>query len=175
MEVGYARRRLVSAPLVFAKPLRLAPGDRVTVVAPAGPVERESLEAGLRVLADRYKATWEPGLLSRTRYLAGSDARRADELRVALDDRSVKAVIAARGGYGSLRLLPRLWPDLRRDGGPSAPAKLLVGFSDITALHCAFQAMGRVSVHGPSVNQLATQPRAVAERFFALLEGMTPA
>jgi muramoyltetrapeptide carboxypeptidase len=147
----------------------------VTVVAPAGPIERESLEAGLRVLADRYEATWEPGLLSRARYLAGDDARRAGELRAALGDSRAKAVIAARGGYGSLRLLPRLWPGGARDGGPPKPgtAKLLVGFSDITALHCALQAMGHVSVHGPSVSQLATQPPAVIERFFGLLEDAT--
>jgi muramoyltetrapeptide carboxypeptidase len=147
----------------------------VTVVAPAGPIERESLEAGLRVLAGRYEATWEPGLLSRSRYLAGADARRADELRAALGDPRAKAVIAARGGYGSLRLLPRLWPASAHDGGPPmfGRPKLVVGFSDITALHCALQAMGQVSIHGPSVNQLATQPREIAERLFALLEDAT--
>lgn len=166
----------MSAHAAFAKPPRLAPGDRVTVVAPAGPVERESLEAGLRVLAGRYEATWDQGLLSRTRYLAGDDGRRAGELRAALGDSGAKAVIAARGGYGSLRLLPRLWPAPLHDGGPPGRGKLLVGFSDITALHCALQAMGQVSVHGPSVNQLGTQPRAVAERLFALLEdGAAPA
>ena len=154
----------------FRKPPSLAPGDHVAVVAPAGPVERESLEAGLRVLAGRYKATWEPELLRRARYLAGDDARRARELRAALDDPEVKAVIAARGGYGAMRLLPRLWPASAGGSRASGPAKLLVGFSDITALHCALQAMGQVSVHGPSVNQLATQPLAVVERFFALLE-----
>jgi muramoyltetrapeptide carboxypeptidase len=160
----------------FAKPPRLAPGDRVTIVAPAGPVERESLEAGLRVLAGRYEATWAPGLLSRARYLAGDDARRAGELRDALGDPRARAVIAARGGYGSLRLLPRLWPAPLRNGGPPGRGKLLVGFSDITALHCALQATGQVSVHGPSVNQLGTQPHAVVERFFALLEdGTAPA
>jgi muramoyltetrapeptide carboxypeptidase len=166
----------VSATVAFAKPPRLMPGDRVTVVAPAGPIEREGLEAGLRVLAGRYEATWEPGLLSRARYLAGDDARRAGEFRAALGDSRAKAVIAARGGYGSLRLLPRLWPAPARDGGPPGRAKLVVGFSDITALHCALQARGQVSVHGPSVSQLGTQPHAVVERLFALLEdGAAPA
>ena len=156
----------------LVKPPRLAPGDRVAVVAPAGPVERESLEAGLRVLAGRYEAIWEPGLLGRARYLAGDDARRARELRAALADPRTKAVIAARGGYGSMRLLPHVWPASAGTGGPSSPCavKLLVGFSDVTALHCALQATRQVSVHGPSVNQLATQPTAIVERFFALLE-----
>jgi muramoyltetrapeptide carboxypeptidase len=147
----------------------------VAVVAPAGPIERESLEAGLRVLAGRYETSWEPGLLSRARYLAGDDARRAGELRAALEDPRTRAVIAARGGYGSLRLLPRLWPDGGHDGGPLAAGrpKLVVGFSDVTALHGALQALGQVSVHGPSVYQLATQPTAVVARLFTLLEDAT--
>jgi muramoyltetrapeptide carboxypeptidase len=167
----------MSEPRRFVKPVRLVPGDHVTVVAPAGPIERENLEAGLRVLAGRYEATWQPELLSRARYLACDDRRRAGELRAALADPRAKAVIAARGGYGSLRLLPRLWPSTAGDGGPPAlgRTKLVVGFSDITALHCALQALGQVSVHGPSVNQLATQPGAVVERFFALLEDATAA
>jgi muramoyltetrapeptide carboxypeptidase len=47
---------------------------------------------------------------------------------------------------------------------------MLVGFSDITALHAALQAAGRVSVHGPVVTQLATQPSSIVERVFAILE-----
>lgn len=132
------------------------------IVAPAGPFDRESFEAGLRVLAERYQPVYDDGLLARTRYLAGSDARRLDELNGALADDSVKAVFAARGGYGSLRLLPKL----RRAG----PPKLLVGFSDITALHLAFQAAGRVSIHGPVVTQLATQPAEVVHRLVHLIE-----
>ena len=58
----------------FLKPRPLQPGDRVAVVAPAGPLDRESMDAGLRILAGRYKVEWDPGLLSRTRYLAGDDA-----------------------------------------------------------------------------------------------------
>ncbi len=159
-------------PTTFLKPPRLVPGDRLAVVAPAGPVDRESLEAGLGVLAGRYEVTWDPGLFGRARYLAGDDVRRAGELRAALDDPRIKAVIAARGGYGSMRLLPSLWPAGAESGGPPKPGglKALVGFSDITALHCALQAMGQASVHGPSVNQLGTQPATIVERLFALLE-----
>jgi muramoyltetrapeptide carboxypeptidase len=124
------------------------------------------------VLAGRYEAIWDAGLLRRVRYLAGDDARRTEELRLALADRGTKAVFAARGGYGSMRLLPHVWPATRRDGATRmlGGPKLVIGFSDITALHCALQATGQVSVHGPSVNQLATQPIAIVERLFALLE-----
>jgi muramoyltetrapeptide carboxypeptidase len=174
--VGESRRVAAGGPSCFVKAPRLAPGDRVAVVAPAGPLERESLDAGLRILSTRYDVAWDPALLSRARYLAGSDGRRGGELAAALTDPGIRAVVAARGGYGSMRLLPELWP--RANGRPSSPspslAKMLVGFSDITALHAALQTAGRVSVHGPVVTQLATQPSTVVARFFALLEDDTP-
>jgi muramoyltetrapeptide carboxypeptidase len=131
------------------------------------------MDAGLGILAGRYTVSWDPALLSRTRYLAGDDGRRAGELAAALADPEIRGVVAARGGYGAMRILPRVWP--HTNGGPSmpSPAKMLVGFSDITAVHAAFQAAGHVSVHGPVVTQLGTQPPAVVERFFAILEDGT--
>ena len=131
------------------------------------------MDAGLRILSARYKVEWDPGLLSRARYLAGDDRRRARELAAALLDSEIRGVIAARGGYGGMRILPEVWPVA--GGRPSlpGPAKMLVGFSDITALHAAVQATGRVSVHGPAVTQLGSQPAAVVERFFSILEDGT--
>jgi len=155
----------------FARPPALAPGDRVAVVAPAGPLDREIFETGLRVLGKRYDVAWDARLLSRTRYLAGDDERRSAELAAALADPQIRGVVAARGGYGSMRLLPRVWP--KGESAGSAPAKLVVGFSDITALHAALQASGRVSVHGPVVTQLGIQPPVVADRLFAIMEDAT--
>ena len=165
----------MTGPPRFLKPRPLQPGDRVAVVAPAGPLDREAMDAGLRILTGRYKVEWDPGLLSRTRYLAGDDRRRGRELAAALADPEIRGVIAARGGYGSMRILSEVWPIA--GGRPSAPgpAKMLVGFSDITALHAAVQATGRVSVHGPVVTQLGSQPAAIVERVVSLLEdGTTP-
>jgi muramoyltetrapeptide carboxypeptidase len=163
----------VSGPSRFVRPRPLAPGDRIAVVAPAGPLERETLDAGLRVLGGRYEVSWDPGLLSRVRYLAGDDGRRGGEFAAALADPRIRGIVAARGGYGSMRILSRVWPGV--NGGPPGPGipKLLVGFSDITALHAALQVARRVSVHGPVVTQLATQPSTIVERFFAILENGT--
>jgi muramoyltetrapeptide carboxypeptidase len=149
----------------FATPAALRPGDTVAVVAPAGPFERASFEAGLAVLAARYRVRFTEGIFTRARYLAGDDGRRLDELAAALADEGVRAVFAARGGYGAMRLLSRLAPKL---GGLRPRA--VVGFSDITALHGALQAAGWVSIHGPVVTQLGGQPPEVAERLFRLLE-----
>ena len=136
------------------------------MVAPAGPVDRERCEAGLQILAARYQPVLDEALFVRTRFLAGDDGRRLDELTAALADDSMKAIFAARGGYGSLRLLPKL----RVADVASRPPKPVVGFSDITALHLTLQAAGWISVHGPTVTQLGTQPREVSERLFQLLE-----
>lgn len=160
----------MAGPGPFARPPALRPGDPVAVVAPASPFDAESFEAGLAVLGRRYRVVCDEGLRATTRYLAGPDARRLGELLGALADGAVRAVFAARGGYGTLRLLPQLAPRLVRD---RPPPKAMVGFSDLTALHLVLQAAGWVSVHGPVVTQLATQPPEVLERLYRLLESPT--
>lgn len=143
-------------------PPPLRPGDRVAVVAPAGPFDRPSFEKGLQVLSSRYQPVFTEQLFESHRYLAGADASRGQQLQRALDDDGLRAIVAARGGYGAMRLLPSL-----RFGAP----KHLVGFSDITALHLAAQRFGWRSLHAPVLTQLGKQPPEVVERLFACLEG----
>ncbi|MDO0924909.1 LD-carboxypeptidase [Streptomyces sp. TG1A-8] len=133
------------------RPRRLAPGARVAVVAPSGPVPEERLQAGLDVLRG-----WDldpvpaPHVLDRhgeLGYLAGRDADRAADLQRAWCDPSVDAVLCARGGYGAQRMADLLDWDAMREAGP----KVFVGFSDITALHQAFATrLGLVTLHGPA-------------------------
>lgn len=139
----------------------------MAIVAPAGSFDRESFDAGLRILRERYTPVFDDSIFSRWRYLAGSDQRRLRELNGALADDQTRAIFCARGGYGVMRLLRQL--DLRSSG-----AKALIGFSDITALHLAMQAAGRVTIHGPVVTQLARQSRPALDRLFALLESTEP-
>jgi muramoyltetrapeptide carboxypeptidase len=157
----------MKAPVRWQKPLLLRPRDTVHVVAPAGPFDRAGFEAGLALIAQRYSPRYDPGIYESHRYLAGNDRRRGDELSRALQDSSARALFCARGGYGAMRLLPEL---PLADAAPSA----LVGFSDITALHLALQAQGRVSIHGPVLTQLGKQPPDVQERLFRLLESPDP-
>ncbi|MFC8519146.1 LD-carboxypeptidase [Streptomyces sp. NPDC057257] len=134
----------------LVRPARLAPGARVAVVAPSGPVPEERLQAGLDVLRG-----WDldpvaaPHVLDRHgqfSYLAGTDADRAADLQAAWCDPSVDAVLCARGGYGVQRMAELLDWDAMRAAGP----KVFVGFSDITALHEAFATrLGLVTLHGP--------------------------
>ncbi|MFV0132766.1 LD-carboxypeptidase [Streptomyces sp. HMX87] len=134
----------------LARPGRLAPGARVAVVAPSGPVPEERLQAGLDVLRG-----WDldpvvaPHVLDRHGtfdYLAGTDADRAADLQAAWCDRAVDAVLCARGGYGAQRMADLLDWEAMRAAGP----KVFVGFSDITALHEAFAVrLGLATLHGP--------------------------
>ncbi len=118
-------------------------------------------------LAERYELAPSPSLFEKHRYLAGSDDVRTAAFLEAFQDPGNRAVVCARGGSGAGRLLPRI--DFGR-----LPLKPLVGFSDNVSLHCALQANGRISIHGPVVTQLADQPPWVSDRLFALLEGRVP-
>ncbi|MFJ3616872.1 LD-carboxypeptidase [Streptomyces iakyrus] len=135
----------------LVRPPRLAPGARVAVVAPSGPVPEERLQAGLDILRG-----WDldpvvaPHVLDRQRdldYLAGTDAQRAADLQAAWCDPSVAAVLCARGGYGAQRMVDLLDWTAMRAAGP----KVFVGFSDVTVLHQAFATrLGLVTLYGPA-------------------------
>ena len=157
---------------LFHKPPAVRPGDTVAVVAPAGPFDRAAFETGLAVISGRYAPRYDERILSRHRYLAGDDERRFSELVAALADPDVKAVFCARGGYGAMRLLPRLAAWAQEHG---LPAKPLIGFSDLTALHQWLQSNGWVSFHAPVLTQLGRLPAENPRRLFSLLESAAPA
>ncbi|MBA2946650.1 S66 peptidase family protein [Streptomyces himalayensis] len=136
----------------LTRPARLTPGARVAVVAPSGPVPEERLQAGVDILrAWDLDVVVGPHVLDRHAefsYLAGADEDRAADLQSAWCDRSVDAVLCARGGYGAQRMVDLLDWDAMRAAGP----KVFLGFSDITALHEAFAIRtGLVTLHGPMV------------------------
>ncbi|MFD3914720.1 LD-carboxypeptidase [Streptomyces sp. NPDC058603] len=134
----------------LTRPARLRPGARVAVVAPSGPVPAERLEAGLDILRgwdlDPVVAPHVLDVHPRLGYLAGTDQDRARDLQDAWCDPAVSAVLCARGGYGAQRMTDLLDWTAMRAAGP----KVLVGYSDITALHEAFaRRLGLVTLHGP--------------------------
>ncbi|TQJ91004.1 LD-carboxypeptidase [Streptomyces sp. SLBN-31] len=134
----------------LVRPSRLAPGARVAVVAPSGPVPEERLQTGLDVLRgwdlDPVVGAHVLDRHGELTYLAGEDADRAADLQAAWCDPSVDAVLCARGGYGAQRMVDLLDWEAMRAAGP----KVLVGFSDVTVLHEAFAArLGLVTLHGP--------------------------
>ncbi|MEU2745752.1 LD-carboxypeptidase [Streptomyces collinus] len=135
----------------LVRPPRLAPGARVAVVAPSGPVPEERLEAGLDILRGwGLDPLVAPHVLDRQReldYLAGTDEQRAADLQAAWCDPSVAAVLCARGGYGAQRMVDLLDWAAMRAAGP----KVFAGFSDVTVLHQAFATrLGLVTLYGPA-------------------------
>lgn len=131
----------------LVKPPALAPGDTIGIVAPASDVRPAALEAGLLALKNLgYNPLHQEDILERDLYFAGSAERRAAELKRMLDSDVVRAVLCARGGYGSNYLLPRIdifkWR--RRP-------RIFVGYSDVTALLTWFVDNGLVAFHGPMV------------------------
>jgi len=135
------------------RPPALEQGDLIGVCAPAGPVNPDRFRAGLALLSRHFRVKVPDGIDARAGFLAGSDERRAAELQALLDDRDVRAIICARGGYGVTRMLAQVDPaPLAADPRP------LVGFSDVTAL-LAWSAAAEVApIHGPMVSQLGDLP-----------------
>jgi muramoyltetrapeptide carboxypeptidase len=133
---------------MILKPRALRSGDRVAVVAPASPFVREEFEAGLAELRRLgFDPVFDPSVFDRDAYVAGAPETRAAAIRRALEDGSVGAIMAARGGYGSVQLLPWLDPAAVRRA-----RKPLVGYSDLTSLLTFLSGRcGLVAFHGPTV------------------------
>jgi muramoyltetrapeptide carboxypeptidase len=130
------------------KPRALAPGDRIALVAPASPFSRDEFDAGVRELRRLgYDPVYDDTVFARTRYTAGDPAVRARAFRQAWTDPSIRALIAVRGGYGSVQILPQL----DRDEVRRAP-KAFIGYSDNTSLLAWLTGQcGVVSFHGPMI------------------------
>jgi muramoyltetrapeptide carboxypeptidase len=123
-------------------------GSRVALVAPAGPLKLPNdLD---RAVANAKTLALEPivgrNAQKRLAYFAGSDEARVADFNAALRDDSIAAIWCLRGGYGAMRLLDHIdWDALRRK------PKAIIGYSDITALHCAAIVKAGVgTIHGPT-------------------------
>lgn len=139
------------------------------MVAPSSPFDRTLVRAGMAWLGQRYRVRFDPGLFSRTGFLAGDDARRLSELNTALADSEIQAIVAARGGYGIGRIAPSL------DLGPLVEhPKWVVGFSDLTALHVEAARVGVMSLHAHNVAGLGPGDAAARQAWVSALERPAP-
>ncbi len=133
--------------LPMVRPPALAPGDTIAFVAPAGRLEQARMDRARERLEQMGFRVIQAEDLFRTRgYLAGQDARRAQELMAVFTDPQVKAIFPGTGNYGTTRMLDRLDYALIRKN-----PKIFIGFSDITGLHLALQKRaGLVTFHSPN-------------------------
>jgi muramoyltetrapeptide carboxypeptidase len=130
------------------KPRALRPGDRVAIVAPASPFDPSEFDAGVAELRSLgFEPVYDESVFERNGYVAGSADTRARALQKAWDDPSIAGLVAARGGYGSVQLLPLVDADAfeRR-------SKAFIGYSDNTSiLMWLTLGLGLVSFHGPMI------------------------
>ena len=157
----------------IAYPCQLPPylrsGDLVTVIAPSGALKESSeLETSLEIWRSQgYKIKLASNLNCRDGYLAGNDLIRCNALREAWQDRACKAIVCARGGYGSARLLETWNWQVDRQ----FPNKWLLGFSDVTSLLWSLAKVGITGVHTPVMTTLAAEPQWSQARLFDYLQG----
>lgn len=143
----------------------LKPGDRIRIVAPAGKVQKDKVLPGIELLHDEgFDVILGRNVLNHQFQYSGTDRQRTDDLQEAINDQEAKAIICARGGYGTVRLLEEL------DFSPLLKSpKWLAGFSDVTVLHSVLNKLGLASIHG-AMPGFFLENKKPARSFFSLMD-----
>lgn len=133
----------------FVKFKPAPPGSRVALVAPASPFDRAEFDAGLHELrALGFIPVYDESIFERSGFVAGSAEVRAAALQQALTRDDVRAVVAVRGGYGSVEVLEALDAEAVREARVA-----FVGYSDLTSVHAWLGGQaGVTSLHGPMID-----------------------
>jgi len=148
------------------KPPRLKRGDTIGIVAPASHFDLEKFNSGIAVLESMGFNTSIPEMLfNKKNYFAGSDLERAEMVNGYFVDPTIKAIICARGGYGSIRILSLLDYKIIQKN-----PKIFVGFSDISAVLSTLYLKCRlVTFHGPTVTTLGNSDDRTKDSLFSII------
>lgn len=153
-------------------PLPIKEGECLGLVAPAGSlISKKKFDAGVQILEQKgFRVKFNYKLLNTKGYLAGADRDRADDFNRMWSDPEVKGLIAARGGYGSIRMIHLL--DMKQI---QKNPKILIGFSDLSVLiNTVTRKTGLVTYHGPVVTTLTEINKSSLASFFDVLSGHSP-
>ena len=132
------------------KPRALRPGDRLAVVSPASPFNRDEFDLGIEEIRRLgFEPVFDDTVFARQRYVSGPPELRAAAIRAAWRDPSIGGLIGVRGGFGSAQVLPLLDRDEARRAG-----KPFIGYSDLTSI-LTFLTVGcdLVAFHGPMLDK----------------------
>lgn len=158
---SYALQKMKNTNTLIQPPA-LQKGDTIAIVAPAGIIKldradviteaKELMESwGLHVWVGKH-------VLAQNGHFAGTDEQRCEDLQYALDEPSIKAIWCARGGYGSVRIMDKL--DYIKF---LAKPKWVIGYSDITALHCQLNGLGVMSMQALMPTSLESSENRITE------------
>lgn len=152
-------------------PQSLQPGDKIAILAPAGPLKNAPVDSAAAVLSRLgYQPVIMPNTLGKHGHFSGTHAQRLSDMQAAFTDPEIRAVLCARGGYGVVHNLDELGKlNLRKD------PKWVIGFSDISALHALMASQGVASIHSSMAKQVALGPdNADNAALFGILRGEFP-
>jgi len=151
-------------------PPALKKGDTIAIVAPAGILKyREAAIKKAKELADSWGLNVILGqhLFNQNHHFSGTDQERAADFQKALDNPNIKAIWAARGGYGSVRILDKLNFTKFVDS-----PKWIIGYSDITAFHNHIHNLGIATIHGMMATSLEQKPTEIIETISSLKKAL---
>ena len=136
-------------------------GDTIAIVAPAGVLKNrvETIKSAKR-LAESWglKVVLGEHLFHQNNHFSGTDEERATDFQKALDNPNIKAIWAARGGYGCVRIIDRLdYSTFLKQ------PKWIVGYSDITAFHSQVHNLGVETIHGMMATSIEEKPEEIIE------------
>jgi len=142
-------------------------GDRIRIISPAGKVAKDKVLSGIELLQDEgFEVVIGRHVFDRHFQYSATDQQRAADFQEAINDAETKAIVCARGGYGSARLLNNL------DFSPMLQnPKWLVGFSDITVFHLVLNWMEIASIHGV-MPAFFLENKKPSKSFFSLIKIM---
>jgi len=148
------------------KPPRLRRGDTIGIVAPASHFDLEKFNKGIAVLESMgFNISVPERLFNKKGYFAGSDLERAEMVNRYFADPTIKAIMCARGGYGSIRILSLLdYKTIQQN------PKIFIGFSDVSALLSTLYLKCKlVNFHGPTVTTLGSSDNRTKDSLFSMI------
>jgi len=150
----------------------LQPGDKIGIVAPASCIRYDDILPGISLLRDQWKLKVVEGKTLKSAYnqFSATDTDRLEDLQKMLDDPSIKAIIAARGGYGCSRIIDKLdFTNFIKS------PKWIVGFSDLTVILSQLHQLGWAGIHAPMVKSMMLEgAEKAAESLRQILFGELP-
>ena len=152
------------------QPPALNPGDLIYITAPAKLMDAQAVTYAKKHLEENgFKVLISKNCLGKHHYFSGTDEERLWDLQFGIDHPDVRAILCARGGYGSIRLVDRInWANMLRE------PKWLIGFSDITVFHHRLNKLGVQSIHGSMPINFEKNTEAALTSLVNTLKGSWP-